>query len=306
MAEIAASITTRAIATIGQNTGSGGLREWINKGTYNASAHQQNGVVLGNVYPSELLQYLSFDYSRFALASWESFYSANLESDELKLVSWPLLKMYYSAFFAAHAIMRSSGVSVVKIERKQIDLINQLVGGGNPPASPGMYEARVQEVRPGQLEVTLVPHADGGGVHDGFWKAFAAFLERSAADAVQKQASDADQFLAGVSELTPRLKGWLSARRNEINYQQLYGVWYPVTRAKSVSDFMGNIRFVESKTVRLSRSLSDEIRSFLETSQFLACLNGEVAQYVAARSPSGRGFGAKWTKFNSLHRKFAV
>jgi hypothetical protein len=306
VAEIYPSLLRLTLPRIGQSAPrAGGLREWLIKGTYATSYDVNSGVVvLQNIAAQDLISYLSFDYERFAFASWESFQSFSLESKNLNFVSWPLLKLYYSAFFAAHAILRATGFSIVNVQRPQTDALNQIisiVNGLSPNLKPGMYQMRLVQVQPGQLQMNISQHVGGSGVHDGFWKSFTEFLEASADDAVANSASDAAMFVAGVSELAPRTRGWLSARRNDINYQQLFGVWYPLTKGKSLNDLIRAVKRSESKSINLDQPLVPPLQPFVATCQYLACLNAEIADYLAARSTASNTFGTRWRKFNSLY-----
>ena len=245
MADLFPSLAGRVLPRIGQASAhKGGLKSWFQQGAYIGSFEQISGnVVLGNVAPEELIRFVSYDYERFALASWESFYLASLESETHNLIGWPLLKLYYAGFFAAHAIMRATGEAIINIERFQINTLNdtiRIVEGVSPNLRPGIFQSRIVEIQPGQLSVVLSPPIEGAGVHDGFWKAFAAFLDRIAIDSVASATAEANIFIAGVAELTPKLKGWLSAKRNEINYQHAHGVWFPLTESKLMNKHVQN------------------------------------------------------------------
>ena len=305
MANLFPSLARRILPRLGQAPArSGGLRQWFSKGAYSGSIDPiSQAVVLGNVNPADLIDYLAFDYERFALASYESFFVASLESDNHKLVSWSLLKLYYSSFFAAHAIMRSLGEAVVKIDREQTDVINLMVdasSGISPNLSAGMYRCTIREVRPGQLDVMITPHIDGAGVHDGFWKTFANYLNDKVIKAVASSDADANIMLAGVDEINNKLRGWLAARRNDINYQQAFGVWYPVQKSKVLNELIGRIRKVDSDSIDLKNQIDSVIPCFVNITQYLACLNAELANHIAVRSGRSGSFGNKWTRFQAL------
>lgn len=310
MAELVSSIRQSVIPRVGQELAkSGGVRQWFVEGTYSASYDQSlDKVTIDNIVTNDLIDYLNYDYQRFALSSWESFYSSSLESEHLRFVSWPMLKLYYSAFFAAHAILRSLGASFVKIEKDQIDTINLIVRASDtsaPLLKPGMFKSEIYQTVPGKIGMALQSHNDGSGVHEGFWRTFADILDSKAAHAVAANNVDANLFVAGMNELGPRLRGWLSTRRNEINYQHLYGLWYPVDRARQASEYIKAIKPIPSSSVNLSESMHKEpMVAFRSTCQFLSCLNQEIAEFIAARSPGSRGFGARWRKFNAMYTKF--
>lgn len=304
MADLFSSLAQRVLPRLGQSVArEGGLRAWFTRGAYAGGSDPLTGeVILSNVNPTELIDYLAFDYERFALASWESFLVAKLESSERNLVAWPLLKLYYSSFFAAHALMRGLGHAIVKVDRDQTDAINMMVrsaGSMTPALAPGMFRCAVREVRPGQLEMAISPHRDEGGVHDGFWKSFAAYLDQLAENAVQRGLPESANFVAGVGELTPKLRGWLAARRNDVNYQQAFGVWYPLTRGRLLNDQLATVRRCESRSIDLNLQLSQTIPCFVRTTQFLSCLNAEVADHVSKRSRASGTFGSKWSRLHA-------
>lgn len=283
----------------------GGIKKWLVNEPYSAALdHEGNVATLTVASVDKLMQYISFDYERFALSSWESFYSSSLESKKFGLVSWPLLKNYYAAFFAAHAIMRATGGGVMRVERDQARTISQIItlqANSNYELKSGTYQYSLRENNSGTLSISLSP-ADGKvGVHDGFWKNFIQYLNEKADIAVQNDSVGSNEFVAAINDLTPALNGWFSARRNDINYQHAFGVWFPVIRSRSINDVVQNDRKSASTSYNLNMRSGNEIRSFLDVSRFLSCLNAELADHIAGRSSKSKSFGVKWRKFSNLH-----
>lgn len=144
MAGLFNGLSGRVLPRLGQDPSrEDGFRSWLIRGTYQAEPESiADNIILSNIDNAEILSFMNYDYERFAFSSRESVCLASLESRSSQLVSWPLLKLYYSAFFAAHATMRSIGEGVVKLERDQASKINEIVGiftGGNPGIKPGMF-----------------------------------------------------------------------------------------------------------------------------------------------------------------------
>ena len=171
-----------------------------------------------------------------------------------------------------------------------------------------MYIYSVNENASGQVSMVLKPYVEGGGVHESFWRYFASYLEALSKDAVSKGSPDAASFLAGVSEITPLLKRgagknsvWYSAIRNEINYQHLHGVWYPPKKAKINTSAINAVKLLGSSSVRLDYSATTApLNAFLNLSQYLACLNYELAEYISARSTAARHFGSNWRRLKAV------
>mgnify|MGYP003363041544 CR=1 FL=1 len=302
MADLFPIIASRILPRLGQSPGlDGGVRTWFLRGSYIGGIDPITGnVVLSNVHMSELVEYFAFDFERFCLSSLESFYVSKSDFDSNGFISWPLLKLYYSAFFSAHAIMRATGCAIVKIEREQIDAINMMVQtttGTSPRLKPGMFRCTLREVMPGQNELVISSPSDGVGVHDAFWKTFCDYLDEIAETAVQNGSPDASQFVAGISNLSPKLRGWLSARRNDINYQQLFGVWYPLSCGRKIKNYVSLVGKIKSKSVNINMDTTKTIECFIRVSQFMACLNVDIGDYVCARSSATRAFGSRWKRF---------
>lgn len=268
-----------------------------------------SAIALEDVDLKELVRYISFDFERFALASRESLVVACSEKTLHNLAGWPLLKLYYSAFFAAHAIMRSQGTGVVKIERAHAQHVNQLLTIFEPDhtsIAPGMYLYSIlPSMETGSLSVVLTPLKDRGGVHQTFWRLFCDLLQDAASAVAQRDGPNAADFIAGAAEVSDAIKlggyrsvVWFSAVRNEINYQHRHSTWFPLKKDGKVLSALDGVGPASSNTVRFDISKAkDPIAAFANTSRYLALLNIEVADYIAKRSTAGGSFGQKWRRF---------
>ena len=86
-----------------------GVKSWLERGSYRVERGNLIGSVeLKGISLSEIVPYLSYDFERFSLSSLESMIYSKSEATQSSAVSWPILKIYYSAFFAAHAITRAT------------------------------------------------------------------------------------------------------------------------------------------------------------------------------------------------------
>jgi hypothetical protein len=307
VADLVPSLSKSILSRLGYSPGeSDGVRSWFERGTYRVDNYDPiGGLNLNDIRSEQLSTFIAYDYERFALSSWESQSMAALESSTHNLPSWPLLKLYYSAFFAAHAIMRLLGGGIIKIEGPQVSALNTLLGSlGGAGIGPGMYFYEVTSDPSGRVNLVLKPHAEGGGVHEGFWKSFATFLEKLATDATANGDPDANAFLAGLSEIVPALRPgygkrsvWFSAMRNEINYQHKFNVWFPTINVRNFNKEIVRTKAVASQSIRLDVSRSEfPIIGFIQIASYLATLNSELAEYVASRSLASRCFGAKWRR----------
>src|SRR4051794_41035841 len=89
-----------------------GLGAWICDENYLVNLPlQTNQAVLLAADTGQLTQALAFDCTRMAAAAFESQMQAQPAGHPPKAISWKIIQSYYSAFFAAHAIMRFFGES---------------------------------------------------------------------------------------------------------------------------------------------------------------------------------------------------
>ncbi|WP_310073514.1 hypothetical protein [Phyllobacterium sp. 1468] len=288
-----------------------GFHGWIRGGGYQPADTNANAAIsLERVDVRNFVPFANHDFERFALSSRESFSVALLERTSHQLAGWPLLKLYYASFFAAHAVMRALGSGVVKIDGPSASYLTEVLKLYDPNTAKlkgGAYVFRLvaDPSSPGLASITLKPAPEGAGVHDGFWRLFCDFLGDVAKDAVANGAVDAQDFFATAGELTDVIKAggsesgvWLSGMRNEINYQHKYDAWFPIPGRAKILDVLDEAAALsDTTTIRLDRSKrKDPVGAFVSTTRFLACLNVELSDLVAVRSTANSAFGQKWRR----------
>ncbi|GAC1040271.1 hypothetical protein [Rhizobium sp. No.120] len=310
MAELLPSLTSEALPRLGQEPAAlGGIKSYLESAVYQIGfpSSAAGEIEIYNFNNSQLVKYISFDFERFSLASLETFRIYSIEYKNVNLIGWPLLKLYYAAFFSAHAIMRSQGAGVVNFDADDLRNINRLIQIHNvshPGLTAGTYVYEIERIpRP---KLIIKPMAEKGGVHEAFWKCFAKYLEAAAGAAVAQGKPDAAQFVAGAKEVADAIRVgskssvWLSAMRNEINYQHKHGVWYPIKKGDYILKTLGDFGLVSSSSVRFDYSkVNEPLNAFASTSRYLSCLNYEIGNYLAQRSTSSQGFGGKWRRINA-------
>ncbi len=316
MANLSTSLFLGLLPGLGANPAQkGGFQGWITSGSYRPRSLVSPLVLaFDDVTTAEFVPFVSYDFERFVLAAKEFCSIALLEHNAHNLAGWPLLKLYYASFFGAHAIMRSRGSGIVKLENRQSLYLTQILQAydpSSPPLSPGIYHystAPDATLRPGQVCVTMKPAASGVGVHENFWKLFCDFLKDEAAKAVNQGAADSDLFAAGAIELSEAILKdapgggvWFSTIRNEINYQHKHECWFPLGKKSPALAALKTNVHAASASIRLDGSKRTEpIFVFASVARYIATLSIEVANFVAKRSSAGGAFGQKWRRLQEL------
>ena len=316
MAELSSILYSSTLPRLGVEPSlDGGLRSWVIKGTFEPSSTSSTGEVkLDRVQLASLVPALGFDFERFSLSAMESHSIASAEQRAVGALGWPALKHYYAGFFAAHAVLRSRGTSISKLERAQTDHLNtvmKIYDPSSPTLSPGMFLVAITDDTqniPGEVTLSIKPYSNrGAGVHEAFWKEFCSFLMQQAATAVSNGAPDASDFVAKSDELSDAiLKGgstdsWLSELRNKINYQHSHDLWLPYRRSSEGYKFLSSASFPAANQARLDISKARKpVSAFVNVALYLTNLSLELSEFIAERSSKGGAFGQKWRRLKSI------
>ncbi len=287
-----------------------GFVDWILSGQYTVSSVGDDGrCILDVTNLDSFFPYLNYDYTRFALAAQESRITSRAEIDAFGFFGWPLLKLYYSGFFAAHAIMRSTVAGVVRVGSNETGYLNQIIQtlGLSTGIGNGMYSVTSLSRQGSGVEITLKPH-NALGAHEGFWKEFCLFLEKLADRAISENRPGAAQYLNDVTDVKQAILRnvsgvpvWISKMRNDINYKHLHNTWFPRRRSGKISAGVLDIPVgLSSSNIDLSIGSSEtSVEEFISICKFLGCLSVEIGDSIASSSTAHGTFGQKWRRFHN-------
>jgi hypothetical protein len=250
------------------------------------------------------LEALAADINRTAAAAFESIGQAGRSDVFPRSTAWILIKSYYAAFFAAHALMRMLGTSFINIDGLQASSLNKiarLYGYSQEEVTAGNFTA---EFNGGSREV-LWNRVDSntGGVHEKFWAIFRQFIDGLSRDLLKSKTgvrADNQLVSAKLIELVGNLcydscpKGtWLSYVRNRVNYKHQYGAWYPY-RGQRPSFLVEERRIGNWCSDPLALDLASHgdrtLLRFQETCGFIVSCCRILALDMADRCPTGRSF----------------
>jgi hypothetical protein len=179
---------------------------------------------------------LAADCSRFACAGFQSFWDVPEELGNSETLPWGLIKAYYSAFYAGHALLRVFGATCTQFDGARVALLRRvlpLYGVLEVPAG-GLYVGHVE--RNGTVVTYKQLGASGGGTHEMFWGVFGETLNSVRRDVLNAGAlptTEAQQVFLTLSELDSLMcRGslkfnWLSSIRNDVQYRHNRSSWFP-------------------------------------------------------------------------------
>jgi hypothetical protein len=256
-----------------------------------------------------ILSAFAFDITRFASAAIESIAESRPDQMLPKSTAWLMIRSYYAAFFAAHAIARMLGTSYTRFEGTHSNAIYKisnayLMAPGAPPTAKlgsGLYKCAVDTsakvIRFGSI-------GDGaGGSHESFWASFLLLMKETSQKILVSKigtpannliASESLESLCTVLNSAGRSGAWLSQVRNSINYQQAYGCWFPYHEPIENSRYtLLRAHKWKNDLATITPALSSgngELHRFQGASQYLVSLCREMAIDMSERAPRGKSF----------------
>lgn len=280
------------------------LHQWIGSNRFSTAQLIGNQWHLQAYSEEELYSTFTPDFQRFSFSSFETFSLVRLENDHCASTSWPLLKLYYAAFFAAHAITRATGNGHVNLDKKVTKAVNDYLSivGDTNEFSSGSYKASLKETE-GSLCLILEPSNDGSGVHDSFWRYFCNFLDGLGTAAVTQALPSANSFLRETNALQSCIKDkskagvWFSATRNAINYRHDFDCWLPNSKKSKPRqlDFSSSLGDPDTMESLLHERSNDLVR-LVNLSIYLASLNHQILLRIENDISGNTAFVRRWRK----------
>ena len=282
-----------------------GLAEWFSAGDFIISDPVRSDSFTAIVIDSKAtVAAFAHDCDRLACASLESLYEFQAGCSSKKSYAWPLVRLYYAAFFAAHAIFRVLGESCTFLDSSQMVSIRRAarpyVKTEVDSLTSGYYHCRLD---PAGRSLTCARDRRGSlGAHQTFWKVFHTrmvqlgdgILSRAGVpDVDQEVALKLDDLCVGLSHDGQPPGNWLAWLRNQIHYKQRFGAWFPYAEAPRNPDLiLARIRQgpLDALEWGLHQSSQNDLERFVGVSGFLMRLCVEVLFDVGNRCPQGRSF----------------
>jgi hypothetical protein len=254
--------------------------------------------------PTKLLRSFAADISRPALAAFETINQISRSDLLPKSAAWLVIKSYYASYFAAHAIIRMLGTSFLHITKQELNAVNKVAGIFGKQSSlttSGYFVCRFAS-RDNKLICTRNEKGAGAN-HETFWVFFVDQIKTLRDEILNAQLGSASTNKLAAIKLTelheslcrtPAWKGnWLSYIRNEVNYKQRLGVWYPYREVRSFYETLfercGSWED-DAETIDLVRDEGHSLKDFQRTCAFMVSLCRELVQDMAYRCPSGKSF----------------
>lgn len=277
----------------------GGVGGWIGTGSYYLSGIKNpDEFVLSYSDLQELAAAFACDVDRFGAAAVESALSCVAIARVPRSSAWLAIKIYYAAFFAAHALCRIAGRSFSRIDTDELLRLNLLLGApGLTAAAPrGYYHCTA--VTPAS-EVIVKNAGAIRGTHVATWGLFVNYIDDVIA-ASTKAPPTLLTALTSLMSLRDNLRyakttngTWLSLVRNLITYEQLYGVWFPHWSPDSAELLRQSQSFKRDPlTIDVATPGMTDPARFIATCAFIVAVCLESIQELQSRCSTGKSFAS--------------
>ncbi|MEI2272577.1 hypothetical protein OHD16_10540 [Sphingobacterium sp. ML3W] len=282
------------------------FNEWIkSKNDYQINSQVLKDEFIISCYNRQaFLQPLSKDCNRFATACLESI----IKIDDLQIlpknISWLLIKQYYSAYYAAHLILRFLGYSLSQFDSESIKSIKQvadLFSNLNGISIESGYYLIDFGKNSFDINCKKIDVKKDGGSHVALWKLFGEKIRNISVDIltkvsnpeVQPLTNQLDKLLQNLSYVGSSDYSWLSRIRNDLNYKHIHGAWHPYdTTISCSSDILKNLQSWKNDplTIELSNLIGKELLRFSNTCMFIISLAHTICQDMTKRCGNGKSF----------------
>lgn len=271
------------------------MQEWLTSANY-APGLSGSEVELVGIEPRHLMRAFAGDLNRTASAGSESLYNI-IRNDSLpKSLGWSYVKLYYSSLFYAHTILRIWGRSPSYLRTSDLMRIRHSFDtyGIQAPfkLNTGQYIFTADFSFP---RLKIRADKSGGGTHEAIWREFGDALSnlRSKIALAPYTSADKTALDAALLSATALLtnnganSAWLSVMRNDIQYRQAGGLWYPYTGRKKATSLCASVKHLlaDETSVELSIDRSgDDLTRFHSACTFVIVFARQILADLANAS----------------------
>lgn len=302
-----------------------GLRTWLARSDnfIPAGINQPDCFEISLYDISESLSAWAGDIVRLACAAFETVDGITEVLDRKKFLAWQLVEYYYSAFYSAHCTLKICGFGLTQLDSQIIQNIKNradTLGITFPNIQKGVYCVKIN---PNAAKITFYQINRYNDSHRGLWRRYVDFLnvlngvsvvtDSLDSNCIRKrevtepypQSVYAQMPLQDAEIIVNRLEmikkslnkkgdcNWLSSIRNLINYNHLFGIWYPYRAYKSEYDRLVSMRSLYMKDP-LSQSFcfenEIELIEFVKCCQIINAINKEIIVDLSLRNPENTSF----------------
>ncbi len=242
---------------------SGTIHDWLATATY-APVVTHSVLVLSGINNQRFLEALGADINRTTSAASETLKNI-IEVDGLpKSLAWPYVKLYYAALFYAHALLRVWGRSPSYFRTLELMQLRNVLSTYAVTSPFKVQTAQYMLIADMNASAVNLQVDSGSGSHESLWRELyralsdlQVLVENGPYLATDRQTvvSQLRSFQSLISKGGSNLS-WPSQMRNDIQYRQAEGVWYPYQGKAKTATLQAEIAAAIGGQVGLSTLIS--------------------------------------------------
>lgn len=264
--------------------------------TVSAVGPNDVSLYLGN--PKQSSHYFAHETDRFASASFESLLTGAKSDAYPRATGWLLIKAYYAAFFAVHALMRLHGWACTRLSAANLKGINNelsLLFPGSRKFDAGLYlvksESGGRELRCQPLDSSI------GGTHEILWSLLRGYFDEVTKVVLSNSNTDGQALVVAVDDFFGVIDGfggprWFATVRNKLNYSHSYGAWFPYVNSTCDYDRLNAVlaTWMTAPDETLAVPGNDELVKFASACAFLVSVCSTTVRDLTYRSKPNSPF----------------
>lgn len=267
---------------------------------YDLSAAPKKGVKLDFRDSKAVTLALASDCGRFSCAAFQSVANIAQDMEDRDAFAWALVRLYYAAFYAGHALIRTLGEGCSFLYKAHTDRIAIVADatGMTPPLriDSGLYHCVLEAGA--SVAIFTRARSMSGGAHEAFWLVFGNKM-RILSEAILTgplPRSDAQSVFAQIDQMLQILarKGgysWLSGVRNDLQYRLQHQAWFPERQKQQFRKDLARAAALWTRdpmSIDMSNQRWGLHGDFVLSCAFIIALCREVFGQISARSSEGR------------------
>jgi hypothetical protein len=243
------------------------------------------------------------DAATMSMAAFESIEGIGCSASLPRGLGWPLIRSYYAAFFAAYALGRMFGRTLVQLDGPAVASVNSVSGACGVATTGSLQRGFFRCVANGASRTVTLIKSSADRSHGALWGEFVALLKHLENTLLAQPAPSAasSRVAAQLLELRTVLSrnghmatgSWLSDVRNRVTYKHGYGAWFPYGEwADYYDSLVPKIAAWTSDPDKLSAWLGSgrELQQFVESCVLVVALCRSTCLDMADRCPKGKSF----------------
>lgn len=266
---------------------------------YYLSMAPKRGVKLDFRDSSPVASALAFDCGRFSCAAFQSVATIADDMSDRDAFAWSLIRLYYAAFYAGHALIRTLGEGCSFFYKAHTDRIAAVADatGITPPfrVDAGLYHCVLDA---GASAATFTRAASvSGGSHEAFWLVFGSKVKLLSEEILKGPLPRMDaQAAFGKFDQMLQILGrkgsysWLSSVRNDLQYRLQHQSWYPERLKPQFRRDLSRAAALwmrDPMSIELTNHRWGLHGDFVLVSAFIIAVCREVLTEIGARSSQG-------------------